>query len=107
MMLTVCGLVPVPAATVVQSLGPNRVNVIVPLADGPCEPVVFMTGEAGSLAVPDSVAVSVTGLPRRTLGPAAVVSVGVTGVTLKHSLVLLDPDPGSLDPGTPTAESPE
>ena len=66
------------------------------LPAGPLEPC--------SLAVPVRVAVSVTGSPKATgLGrPALVVSVGVTGLMRKHSLLLL-----SLDPGTPTLESPE
>jgi len=94
-------------ATVVQLLGPNAVNVMVPFAGLPAV-VGLMTGVPGSLAVPLSVAVSeivagrfvvFDGVP--TID-AAVARVGVTGATLKHSAVLL-----SLEPGTPTEESPE
>src|SRR6476661_4472505 len=56
----------------------------------------------GSFAVPPSVATSLIFWPKST-GPvvACVDSVGCTGATTKHSLALW-----SLDPGTPTDESP-
>ena len=49
-------------ATVVQLFGPYAVNVIVPSA-GPPAVVGLITGVPGWLAVPDSVAVSLIGLP--------------------------------------------
>jgi hypothetical protein len=88
-------------ATVVQSFGPYAVNVIVPPAAGPAVPVRLITGLAGCVAVPDSVAVSLTELPRLTSSPAVVARVGVTGLTVKHSVAL-----ESLEPGMPLAESP-
>src|SRR5262249_8441070 len=61
----------------------------------------------GRLAVPVSVAVSVTGCPKSTgLEPACVVRCGVFGVIVKHSLWLVASF-GSLDGGTPLTESPE
>ena len=94
-------------ATVLQSFGPRSVKVIVPPARAPAV-VGLMTGVPGWFAVPERLAVSVTGCPRSTeLAPAAVPKVGVTGVTLKHSLVLVEPAAGSLEAGTPTLGSPE
>jgi hypothetical protein len=99
-------------ALVMQSFGPKAVKVIVPCATFPAV-VGLMTGVPGSLAVPPSVAVSLIvagtfvvfdGVPAIV---AWVASVGVTGVTLKHSLVLVEPAAGSLDPVTPVAVSPE
>ena len=64
----------------------------------------------GCFAVPVSVAVSVIGFPSVTSAPAVVVSVGCTGLIVKHSDVVppsaTDFD-GSVDAGTPTSESPE
>src|SRR6185436_1971746 len=88
-------------ASVVQSSGPYSLKVMVPPAAAPPVPVRLMTGSAGWVAVPPSVAESVTALPRRTSAPAVVASVGVTGFTVKHSDAL-----ESLDPGMPLAESP-
>src|SRR5829696_421054 len=56
----------------------------------------------GLWAVPFSVAVSVTDLPIVTGSLAWVVSSGVAGLTMKHSVALL-----SLDAGTPSLASPE
>ena len=73
----------------------------------------LITGLPGSLAVPLSEAVSLIVAGRFVLfdGVPAIVadvaSVGVTGVTLKHSLVLVEPAAGSLELVTPTLGSPE
>src|SRR5438309_2191444 len=86
-------------ATVVQLSGPNAVQLIVPPA-GPPTVVGLITGLPGWLAVPRSVAVSLIAWPSVTPALACVVSVGCTGVTLKHSVrlvVLL----GSDEFGTP------
>ena len=61
----------------------------------------MMTGLAGWVAVPPRVAESVTALPSVTSAPAVVASVGVTGLTVKHSVA-----DESLEPGMPLAESP-
>ena len=62
----------------------------------------------GCFAVPVRDAVSLMVFPRVTSGPAVVVSTGVTGFTVKHSVTLVSPVGfGSLEPGTPLAESPE
>jgi hypothetical protein len=99
-------------ALVLQSFGPKAVKVIEPCATFPAV-VGLMTGVPGSLAVPVSVAVSLIvagtlvvpdGVP---VIVARVESVGVTGVTLKHSLVLVEPAAGSLELVTPTLGSPE
>ena len=68
---------------------------------GPPGVVGLMTGVPGLLAVPVRVAVSVTGLPMKTSGPADVLRSGFTGVTRKHSVAA-----ESLDPGMPLAVSP-
>src|SRR5438309_65239 len=73
-------------ASVVQSSGPYSLKVIVPPAAAPAVPVVLMTGLAGWVAVPLSVAESLTVLPSGTPAPAVVASVGVTGLTVKHSV---------------------
>ncbi len=66
-------------------LGPYSLNVIVPPAGAPPVPVRLMTGLAGWVAVPPRAAESVTAVPRYTSAPAVVDSVGVTGLTVKHS----------------------
>ncbi len=87
--VTVCGLLPVPVAGVVQLFGPKSLNVIVPPAGAPATDG-LIAGVPGWFAVPLRVAVSVTGCPRRTgPGPAVVIKVGVTGLTVKHSLGLV------------------
>ena len=84
--------------------GPNRVNVIVPLAGvrvAGLGATVSMMLAVGFGAVPVSDAVSVTGLPNVTSGPAVVDSAGVTGLTVKHSFAV-----ESLEPLMLLAESP-
>ena len=83
-----------PNATVVQLFGPKAVKVIMPPAGLPAV-VGLMTGVPGWLAVPVMVAVSLIALPSWT-GPLAwVVSVGVTGFTVKHSLARLSDPSGT------------
>ena len=82
-------------------LGPYSLKVIVPPAAAPAVPVRLITGLAGWVAVPPSVAESVTAEPRLPPGPAVVDSVGVTGVTVKHSVA-----DESLELGMPLAASP-
>ena len=84
-----------------QLFGPYSVKVIVPPAAAPAVPVRLITGSAGCVAVPPSMAESVTGLPRLTSAPAVVARVGVTGLTVKHSFTF-----ESLEPGMPFAASP-
>jgi len=84
--------------------GPYSENVIVPPAaacaveliePSPSPPV------PGWLAVPVSVAVSSIGFPSTTDGVALVLIVGVTGLTVKHSVtVVVSPEFGSLEGGT-------
>src|SRR5439155_10844215 len=63
-----------------------------------------MTGLPGWLAVQLRAAVSVTGLPSSTgPAPAAVASVGVTGLTVKHSLGLVAP----LSVASPSPDVPD
>src|SRR2546425_9669819 len=75
-------------AMVVQLFGPKAVKLIVPPAAAPGV-VGLMTGVPGSLAVPVNVAVSPIACPSWTGPDACVVSFGVTGVTVKHSVALL------------------
>src|SRR2546426_2418024 len=77
-----------PNATVVQSFGPRAVKVIMPPAGLPAV-VGLMTGVPGWFAVPVMVAVSLIALPSWTGPEAWVLRFGVTGVTTKHSLVLV------------------
>jgi hypothetical protein len=56
----------------------------------------LIAGVPGWFDVPLRAAVSVTGLPSTTSGPAVVGSAGVTGVTVKHSFT-----PLSFESGTP------
>ena len=74
---------------------------IVPPAAAPPVPVKLMMGLAGFVASPLKVAVSVTAVPSRTSSPAEVERLGVTGLTVKHSVAL-----ESDEPGMPFAESP-
>jgi hypothetical protein len=90
------------------------VNVIVPVASPPrrpasgrrIDPSVLPNGpfEPGLWAVPDSVAVSVTGCPNSTAPVPCVVSVGFTGLTVKHSVLALSlagSTPGVVDVKSP------
>ena len=88
-------------ASVVQLPGPYSLKVMVPDAAAPPVPVRLMTGSAGWVAVPLSAAESVTAVPSVTPGPAVVDKVGVTGVTMKHSVA-----DESLELGIPFAASP-
>src|SRR5262245_24582711 len=86
----------------------NNVKVIFPVASPPSSfglidpSLPFGPPVPGLWAVPVSVAVSLTGLPRTTEPLAWVGIFGVAGLTMKHSVALL-----SLDAGTPLEESPE
>jgi hypothetical protein len=84
-----------------ELLGPYNLKVMFPPAGAPPVPVVLITGLAGWVAVPLSVAESVTACPRFTSAPAEVDNVGVTGLTVKHSFAL-----ESLELGMPLALSP-
>jgi hypothetical protein len=88
-------------ARVVQLPGPYSLKVIVPPAAAPAAPVRLITGFAGWVAAPLNAAESVTALPSDTPGPAVVANVGVTGVTVKHSVA-----EESAEVGIPLAASP-
>ena len=77
-----------PKATVVQLSGPKAVNVIEPGPAAPTAPVVLNGGTAGAVATPASVPVSLIGWPSATEAEAWVSSVGVTGLTVKHSVAV-------------------
>ena len=106
-----------PLVAVAQLFGPKRLKVIVPPATPP-----KVTGCVGSpidpspnppvpglFAVPVRLAESLIELPSKIgLVLACVESAGVTGVTVKHSVVEMSVGLfGSLEGGTPAVESPE
>src|SRR5262249_31996714 len=89
-----------PAARVLQLSGPKTFQVIEPPAAAPGV-IGLITGLPGWFAVPVIVAVSLIELPSVTVPLATcVVSCGVTGFTVKHSVVLVV-SPGSAAFGHP------
>src|SRR6478736_6109859 len=72
-----------------------------PAGVGFCGAAVSMMVAVGCVAVPASTAWSLTALPRMTSALAVVDSVGVTGVTVKHSPALESFEPGMLFAASP------